>query len=246
MKEAQILRLRQKFKGRKRVKAGEIFEFWQLKEPTLKATTARWRIYELKKSGVLRDVAKGLYSFDSKIEYVPDLKTNNMKKVYEQVTEKFPYVDACIWSTQWLHSFMVHQPSTIMTIIEIDREAMNSVLAFLQGKHLSAMISPNKLEIERYVLGGPHTIIIKPLFHDAPTKFESKIRIPKLEKILVDIYLEKELFFLFQGKEMKNIFRNIRDEFSINETTLLSYAERRKRRDELKQYLNNIRDVKND
>lgn len=46
----------------------ELFEFYLQKEPDLKKTTFRWRIYNLKNEGVIYNLKRGLYTTEGKKE----------------------------------------------------------------------------------------------------------------------------------------------------------------------------------
>ena len=83
---------------------------------------------------------------------------------------------------------------------------------------------------------GSNKFIIKPLVHDSPIA-NHQVPIPRIEKILVDLFIEKDLFLPFQGKELANIYANAFSNFSVNLTTLLAYAERRKKKNDIVDYL---------
>jgi len=57
---------------------------------------------------------------------------------------------------------------------------------------------------------------------------------------MVDIFADKEIFYFYEGAERKYIYENIINNYSINFTTLFSYAGRREKKDELKSYLLDI------
>jgi hypothetical protein len=68
---------------------------------------------------------------------------------------------------------------------------------------------------------------------------ERKIEVytPLLEKILVDLFAEEKLFYLYQGNELAHIFENAIKLYTVNFTKLLSYARRRKKEQEIKMFL---------
>jgi hypothetical protein len=161
---------------------------------------------------------------------------NDVKPI--SIAGRLPYLKFCFWTTRWLHDFMIHQPSTSIVILEVEEEAENSAFSLLQERGRFTLIEPSTLEIERYILGNKeYPIVLKPLIHDSPLTQESGVPIPKLGKILVDMYVEKELFLPFQGKELVNIYKGIFNAFNVNTTTLLAYASRRGKRAEIMNYL---------
>ena len=63
--------------------------------------------------------------------------------------------------------------------------------------------------------------------------------IATLEKIMVDLFADENLLHFYQGSEMVNIYEKIIDRYSINFTKLFSYAKRRKKEQEIKQFIGN-------
>ena len=62
---------------------------------------------------------------------------------------------------------------------------------------------------------------------------------PTLEKILVDIIADEELFAAQQG-ELEFIFKSAFDKYNINESKMKRYASRRNRKTEIKNQTNII------
>jgi hypothetical protein len=54
---------------------------------------------------------------------------------------------------------------------------------------------------------------------------------------MVDLFADENLFHFYQGSEMINIYEKIIDRYSINFTKLFSYAKRRKKEQEIKQFI---------
>ena len=65
------------------------------------------------------------------------------------------------------------------------------------------------------------------------------VPIATLEKIMVDLFADENLLHFYQGSEMVNIYEKIIDRYSINFTKLFSYAKRRKKEQEIKQFISN-------
>lgn len=226
------------FKDRKIITSKELLAFWRTQQPDLKETTFRWRLYELKHRGFLSTVGRGKYSLNEQRKFAPDVSVGGIKPLANKLKKTLPYLKFCFWTTQWLHDFMIHQPSTAVVLLEVEEEAENSTFSFLQDRDRFALIEPSPIEIERYILGSTaHPIVLRPLIHDSPLTEESGVPIPKLEKILVDLYVEKELFLPFQGKELANIYRNAFSVLNLNTTTLLAYAARRGKKAAILEFL---------
>lgn len=81
--------------------------------------------------------------------------------------------------------------------------------------------------MERYILPLPESILVSRLVTQSPKKKLRRATFPRLEKILVDIFVDSDKFFAFQGEELVHIFENIYSAYWINEKTLFRYAGRR-------------------
>jgi hypothetical protein len=213
----------------------ELFEFYKKSEEHLNESTFRWRIYELKKEGVLSNIKRGVYVLDHKKKFQPVL-SRSIKMLYNMIKTRFPYIEISVWETSWLDDFMNHQIFNSFTIIEVDKEVVNSVYNMLKEKKDRVYMNPSEKDVENYIL-GENAIIIRPIVKEAPVQDIGKVKVSKMEKILVDLYFDKILLRSYQGNEMKHIFKRIFDEYEINLTTLYRYARNRSIKDKFKEYI---------
>ena len=98
-------------------------------------------------------------------------------------------------------------------------------------------IEPDKKIIDYYVTESNNAVIVKKLITRSPVHLLKNIATPVLEKILVDLYRCPELYYMYQGSEMVNIFRNSLQKYPVNFTLLLSYSQRRGAKNGLKEFL---------
>ena len=84
--------------------------------------------------------------------------------------------------------------------------------------------------------------MIKKLVSQSPLHKVSGNRTPKLEKLLVDLVADSDFYYSYQGNERTTLFRNAFLQYQVSLKTLYRYAQRRKCRQELADYLqqNNI------
>lgn len=230
--------IKKRFEHFSTITYSELYEFYLEQEPNLKLGTFKWRIYHLKELGVIRSLKKGVYLFESRKPFTPP-DVLKLREIYKLLIEHFPYMDVVLWDTSWFHEFMVHQPIKSNLIVEVNRESTGSVFTMLKERHNDVYVRPSKDEIQKYVQTSERSIIINPLIVDAPIfKFEH-ITIPKIEKILVDLFVEENLFITYQGHERKNIFEKIFENYSINVTTLYRYALKRNAKERLIRFMKN-------
>lgn len=162
------------------------------------------------------------------------------------LAKDFPLLDNCIWTTEWLNQWTMHQSVQTYTIVEVEDDACESVFYHLRDKGFkNVFLKPDALLIERYVSDAENPIIIQKLLGRSPlmsVKIDNmaSVRVPKLEKILVDIYCDAVLFAAYKGHEQDVIFKRVFKNYAVDLTTFLAYAERRKRKIQIMQYYTNI------
>jgi hypothetical protein len=158
------------------------------------------------------------------------------------LAKDFPLLDNCIWTTEWLNQWTIHQSVHTYTIVEVEDSACESVFYHLRDKGFkNVFLKPDALLMERYVSDAENPIIIQKLLGRSPlmsVKIDNaaSVTVPKLEKILIDIYCDSIVFFAYQGHEQDQVFQNVFKNYAINMKTFLAYAERRKRKAELMEY----------
>lgn len=232
-----IEELKKRFEGHYSFSQDELHEFYKEFEPDLKRSTLRWRIYELKNKGILRNVRRGWYAMDNKKKWQPEI-TDDLKRIYKSIESEFPYLEFCIWTTKWLVPFSHHLPVEYLTLVETERGTLVSVIPFImENSEVSAQVIPDEKETKTYLKWYGNNITVKTLISQSPLMESEEIRIPKLEKIIVDLYLNNTHFNAFQGSELKTIYENVFQRYSINWSTLKRYALRRNKWDEFRDYL---------
>jgi len=143
----------------------------------------------------------------------------------------------CIWETSWLNNFMVHQPLSSNIILEVDKDASKEVFAYLQESYRNVYLNPGSYEIDYYIISGQNNIIIKNLTITSPLIERENIIIPPIEKIMVDLFADDELFITYQGVELQNIYQEFFRMSNINQSTLKQYANKRHMKTKLISFL---------
>jgi predicted transcriptional regulator len=231
------------FKERRSFDRNELYDFYLHLEPELKESTFNWRIYDLKKKDIIKTIGRGLYAVSYKPKYKPVL-SENVLKIARKTNEQFVEVKYCIWETQWLNEFTQHQTSNQMIVVEVEKEFVGSIYYYLNDNiRMDFFLNPDDKEIEFYISESTVPVVIQRLVTRAPTSMvkdkRTSVPIATLEKIMVDLFADERLFHFYQGSEMIRIFEKIIEQYSINFTKLFSYAKRRKKEQEIKQFINN-------
>lgn len=229
------------FKERSSFDRNELYDFYLELEPDLKESTFSWRIYDLKKKDIIKTIGRGLYVISYKSKYKPIL-TENALKIVRKINERFEDITFCIWENQWLNEFTQHQTSNQMIVVEVEKEFTESLYYFLNDSlQMDFFLNPDEKEIQFYISESSVPVVVKRLVTRAPiSKLKDKkivVPIATLEKIMVDLFADENLFHFYQGSELTYIFERILDRYSINFTKLFSYAKRRKKEQEIKQFI---------
>ena len=151
-----------------------------------------------------------------------------------------------IWDTSWLNNYMVHQKFTNNIILEVEKDAAPVVFAYLQELYRNVYLNPGKFEVEHYIVSGQKNIIIKNLMMTSPLTEREGLILPTIEKIMVDLFKDDELFAPYQGAELQNIFQEFFYTYNINPSTLRQYANKRHVRDRLIFFLEEETDIDED
>lgn len=236
-------KLIEEFKGREYFTREDLFEFYRYFEPNLKEATFGWRIYDLKNKNIIRPLKRGLYVISYKPKYRPEISPE-ITKLAKRITDTFEDAKHCIWETEWLNEFSQHQASKRIILIEIEKDFIESLYYELKDSSRNELyLNPDEKVIDFYIAESDYPVIIKKLITRSPVAKRTEKRVkfytPSLEKILVDLFAEERLFYFLQGSELMHIYENAISNYAVNFTKLFSYAKRREREQDIKQFMMN-------
>lgn len=195
----------------------------------------------LKSKGVITPLKRGIYTLNAKKSFQPEID-KHLKKIHKIFIEKYPEISYCVWSSNVLHTLMNLQPFNHFYIIETEKDILNSVFYLLKENNINAFLNPDKGTAEKYMAESKNSVVVKPFITRTPFAPFNKIKTASLEKILVDIFCDTDIFFYYQGNELKNIFSNAFRYYQIDYSKFLNYAVRRNQKTKLIKYIkdNNI------
>lgn len=199
----------------------------------------RKRIHAVKKEGLIKSVKKGTYTTIIKPDYTfrPDYFID---KIRREVTDVYDDAKICIWKSSVFHEFMIHQPFTSFYILEIEKELSEPIFGLLRDNNRNVFFDPKKKLIENYFSESINPIYSRKLISRSPLRKIGKNSIPKLEKMLVDLFCDDDVFYMYQGEEKNNITERALRNYHVNYTTLLSYAGARAKKQEYATYLKEL------
>ncbi|MDP1762861.1 MAG: hypothetical protein Q8L07_03170 [Sediminibacterium sp.] len=196
--------------------------------------TIAWRIHDLKTRGIINHLQRGLYALGGKKQYAPEIAARS-KNIYNSIHQQLPYTNCCITETRWFNEFMRHQVFKTYLVVEVEKEATTVVFNSLLKAGEKAFLNPEAQVFENYISTSENAIIIKSLISESPIEQMEDINIPTLEKMLVDMICDTEIYSA-QEAEAENIFKGAIEKYNVNLKKLMRYARRRNKANEINHY----------
>ncbi|WP_147296682.1 DUF6577 family protein [Flagellimonas nanhaiensis] len=231
--------LKKRFINVESISVKDIFQFYRSKDEFVKKSTVDWRIYKLVDNGIIQRIGRGKYKFGKQKEFTP-LISKSTKSLYNKLKREFPYLEISIWSTEWLRDWMLHIPRNHEVIIETEKGTEESVFYYLSEIRKNVFLNPSIDILDMYANEDKDKIIIRNLITDAPLQRTNNVQIPSIEKIIVDLILDTELYSNYQGRDLESIIENVYNLYSIKEDRLLRYAKRRRKREYVESVIKDI------
>lgn len=216
------------------IKTSELIGFLQNIYPSITKSTIYWRLYDLKNKGIIKQKGRGVYTLNRKPDYAPELPLF-LKQLHKVVQKNFPYITFCVWDSHWFNEFMVHQAFKRFYVIEVEKDAAESIFYRLSEKNRNVFLNPKKEVYDKYILSYDEAIIVNSMISESPLQNINKFNIPTLEKLIVDCIAGDELFAT-QQNDLDYIIQTAFERYNINPGKIKRYANRRNIRD----YVENI------
>ena len=229
----------QHFENRESFTTNDVFGFFSQAEPDIKRATVNWRIHELVRQDFFKRIGRGAYALGKGTGFLPALSKKH-KTMFSRIKKQFPLIVFCCWHTSALKEFFQHVAGNDFLLLEVEREAVDAVFHFVKETSKNTFKEPSRDAMENYVFDGKDTVIVKSLISEAPLQNVDTITVPTIEKVLVDLVADSEVFFFLQGQEILNIFENATDKYTVNRDRLLRYAKRRNKKEEIERILAQI------
>lgn len=180
-------------------------------------------------------------------QYQKTVIKNGSKEIYQNhyskeaqivigiLQEKYPLLDYRVWELCWLNEFWNHQIAQNKIFVEVERLGCDFVYTELNEDYSGKiLLRPNEKELYRY--GGANTIIVDRLVSESPKGKPNNHNTP-LEKIVVDLFANKNLKSMVHIGEYARAISDMFDKYYINQVKLFRYASRRSKKEEVYRFL---------
>ena len=191
----------------------------------MKPTTARQYLSTLSKDNILVRVGHGEYALPQKqvFTYSPSEK---VKSIYNGLKSELPFTDFCVYDGSIISSIQHHLSINNAIYVETNRDAVDSVFSRLREQQKDVYKQPDATFVADYIDLREPCVIVKPLVTESPLMEVKGIRVPTLEKLLVDTQKDADYDYL-QGAESLYMFQMAFELYTINTRRLMRYAKRR-------------------
>ncbi len=186
------------------------------------ASTLKTYLSKFVEDGVLFDAGKGWYS------NLPDrleLNSESVQKIAQLLSEQFPLLEVSCWSTEQINPFMHHLLSRFVTFVYTDADALETVGDALSDAGHNVLVNPGKSDIEKFYGKTEQPVILRAAGSKEPAAVSG---IAPPEKLLVDLLLENNKFFIMEPAEAENVLHAAIRSGRVNFAALLSYAKRKR------------------
>ena len=131
-----IEKLKECFIDRTIFETNDLIEFYRKLEPDVKSTTVNWRVYHLVNKGILSRIGRGKFTLEEVKFYLPEI-SSKIKTIHTKLKKQFPHLRVCLWNTSLFNEFMIHQPGRFYLLIEVEKDAAESVFFFLKRTRIT-------------------------------------------------------------------------------------------------------------
>ena len=218
----------------------DIAAYFRKEEPEINQMTINWRVYKMIQDSVIVRTSRGHFRIGDKKSFTPVLD-KNLSTVAKKISRQFPFVSFSVWDSAVLNSLAQHLSNKCFYIIEAEKDAVEIIFHFLQDKKKAVYLNPTENIVENYIQSErAKPFIVKNLISEAPTVSVNDIVTSSIEKILVDVYCDTNIFQAYHGNELYSIYSNAFSQYSINHGKLLRYASRRGKKEEIQNIISQI------
>jgi len=207
----------------------EIVAFIESQGENTPRKTIIWNVNDLVRQGKAVRIGRGVYGFISKKRFKPEM-SEETRRACSILQKQFKYLVVTVTDSGMLGQFMNLQPFSTVVVIETRKSAVSSVLSELRRGGVDAYAKRDYAKLKRYVVSSQPFLVRTELVVNPSLIQEENYRSSNLEKLLVDIVCDDDIYGQYQGEELINIYSNATDRYAVNYSQMLKYATARKKK----------------
>jgi len=239
MKNSEVIsELKNKYGTQSTVSTQEIKEVLIGIFPDLTPSTISWRINQLKKEKLIHQVGRGIYSFEFKPDYIPQLSLKT-KRTYNRIKQLCSST-LCVWDSLMLDDILGAESDRHWMFFSTAKNELEPLFQQMLDFSKQVFLSPDKEVINRYMAPLKEAIILTPLVSETPLFEDTDYITPTIEGVLVNAWISSSNMLDLIGYDIKKLFQDAFTSFNINRSKLLRYASRRDQRSQIETLINSI------
>jgi len=200
--------------------------------PKISRKTIIWKINQLIKEDRIVRVGRGVYFIATKKKFKQSISTA-AGQACKVLADKLKYLEVTLTDTSSLGELMVLQPFSSTINIEVKKAAVSAVISTLRNEKIPAYKKNDYPQFEQYV-DSAQPILVKPELSVNPNMpKDNNVRLATIEKILVDLVCDADIYGQYQDSELSNIYSNATELYAVNYSQILKYAAARGKKDDV-------------
>lgn len=205
----------------------------------IKPVTAHQYLSKLAKDNLLERVGQGVYASTERqsFTYKP---SDFAKEIFFKMKSELPFTDFCVYDGSIFSPIQHHISINHAIYVETNRDAVETVFNRLKELYKNVYKKPSVALMYDYIDLRENCIIVKTLVTESPLIEVEGIKVPTLEKLLVDTQKDADFDYL-QGYESINMYQLAFEQYSINIQRLIRYAKRRNISQEIQELINQLK-----
>ncbi|MCO6359038.1 DUF6577 family protein [Roseivirga pacifica] len=231
-------KLKECFSNQSEIDSKDIKEVLQGLLPEASTATISWRLNQLKKDKLLYQIGRGLYTFDYKPEFSPELSLKS-KRLYNRVKALYNG-EIVMWDTLLLNEIAGGDISKYWVFLALNKDELDALFGEMLSFSKKVYIQPDKETTARYLIPQDEAIILTALISETPTERSGDYLSPSIEGILVNAWFEHEQYLQPIGLDIHKLYEQAFAKYNVNKSKLLRYAARRDKRKEINELLKTI------
>lgn len=149
---------------------------------------------------------------------------------------KYPALQYTLWESSQLQPYLPNKLDRNIIILDMDKKAMQEIYKIMAAKYPGeVVINPGNRKVQLYK--QKDLIVLKRLVYYSPLANKGREQTLAVEKLIVDIYMDKMFRSQINETDMAVLYKNIFDNHHVNESTLFYYASMRGVRQQLAEFL---------
>ena len=188
-----------------------------------------WLINKMIDEGILIRVGRNKYCVSNgkiikKTYHYPF--PEKLNEIVDVLAREYPLIQFQAWEAIQFNWFVNHQIAHNLFFVEVEKMTENSVYEFLRDHFpdTQVLLKPDLNTSNIYAV--PDSIIVQNLITEAPVE-KSNPHGVMLEKLLVDMFVDKKMKLFIEDSEYTDILQTSFDLYIIDESKLFRYARRR-------------------